>query len=187
MSAKPEAKEEGGKKKKPLPLIIGIVVLVVALFVGKTVMAKGKDAKEGTKKSKSSKSSKHHDDDEDSHGKKKKKSHDDEEDEEHVKVGHSLQLDEFLVNLQGAGDHYLKASLALGLKEGLTEEKAKELVPMARDIIIASLSEKSIKDLSSNKGRDELKDELLEKINEEAGEEADEPVVKIYITAFATQ
>lgn len=184
MSAKPEVKkEEGGKKKKPLPLIIGIVVLVIALFVGKTVMAGGKkDGKESTKKSKSSKYS--HDDEEESHGKKGKKSRKHEEDE---KVGHSLQLDEFLVNLQGSGDHYLKASLALGLKVGMTEEKAKEIVPMVRDLIIAALTEKSLKELSSTKGREALKEALLEKINEEAGEEADYPVVKIYITAFATQ
>ena len=185
MSAKPEEKkEEGGKKKKPLPLIIGIVVLVVALFVGKNVMAGGKkDGKEGSKKSKSSKHS--HDDEEDSHGKKGRKSRDHDEEEE--KVGHSLQLEEFLVNLHGGGDHYLKASLALGLKVGMTEEKAKEIVPMARDLIIAALSEKSLKELSSAKGREALKEELVEKINEEAGEEADYPIVKIYITAFATQ
>ena len=184
MSAKAEEKKEegGGKKKKPLPLIIGIVVLVVALFVGKTVMAGGKkDDKDKGKKSKSSKSHKH--DEEESDGKKSKKH----KDEEEVKVGHSLQLDEFLVNLNGSGDHYLKASLALGLKEGMTEEKAKEIVPMARDIIISALTEKSMKDLSSGEGRDKLKEDLLEKINEEAGEEAAEPVVKIYITAFATQ
>ena len=179
MSAKAEEKkEEGGKKKKPLPMIIGIVVLVIALFVGKTVMASKKDGKD-SKKSKSSKSHKH--DDEESDGKKSKKEKSDE------KVGHSLQLDEFLVNLNGGGEHYLKASLALGLKEGMTEEKAKELVPMARDIIISALAEKSMKDLSSAEGRTKLKDDLLEKINEEAGEEAAEPVVKIYITAFATQ
>ncbi len=178
MSAKPKEKKEAGGKKKPLPLIIGIVVLVIALFVGKTVMANGKKA--DTKKSKSSKHS--HDDEEDnSKGKKSKKHKEDE------KVGHSLQLDEFLVNLSGSGDHYLKASLALGLKEGLGEEKAKELVPMARDIIISALAEKSMKDLSSAEGRTKLKDDLMEKINEEAGEEAAEPVVKIYITAFATQ
>jgi flagellar protein FliL len=185
MSAKPEGKKEEGGKKKPIPLIIGIVVLVIALFVGKTVMAGGKkDGKEGSKKSKASKHSRDSDEEE-SHGKKGRKSKD--HDEEDEKVGHSLQLEEFLVNLHGGGDHYLKASLALGLKVGMTEEKAKELVPMARDLIIASLAEKSLKELSSTKGREALKEELLEKINEEAGEEADYPVVKIYITAFATQ
>lgn len=184
MSAKQEKKEEGGKKKKPLPLIIGIVVLVIALFVGKTVLAGGKkDGKEGTKKSKSSKH-KRDKNEEEAHGKKGEKP---EGEEEEVKVGHSLQLEEFLVNLHGNGDHYLKASLALGLKVGMTEEKAKEIVPMARDLIIAALTERSLKELSSTKGREALKAALLEKINEEAGEEADSPVVKIYITAFATQ
>ena len=178
MSAK--AQQETGEKKKkklPLPLIIGVLVLVVALFVGKSVM--GSKTAEKTKKSKKSKASK------ESSGSKEKGSEKDEEPEE-IEVGHSMALEEFMVNLSGGGDHYLRTTIALGLKKGLTEEKAKEHVNPIRDAILTVLTSKSLKDLSSPKGRDDLKVELVEKINEVAGEE-DAIVGKVYFTAFATQ
>jgi flagellar FliL protein len=99
-------------------------------------------------------------------------------------VGIEMPLDEFLVNLNGGGDHYLKVSLSLGLKKGLTEEEAKKRIAPMRDAILTVLSSKSLKDLSETKNRDTLKEELKVKINEAAPEE---PVVKVYFTAFATQ
>lgn len=177
MSAK--AQQDTGEKKKkklPLPMIIGILVLVVALFVGKTVL--GSKAAEKTKKSKKSKSSKE--------SSSKEKGSDKEEEPEEIEVGHSMALEEFMVNLSGGGDHYLRTSIALGLKKGLTEEKAKEHVNPIRDAILTVLTSKSLKDLSTSKGREELKTELVEKINEVAGEE-ETLVGKVYFTAFATQ
>src|SRR5205085_12228723 len=107
------------------------------------------------------------------------------EEPEDIEVGHSLALEEFLVNLTGGGDHYLRTTLALGLRKGLTEDKAKEHIPAVRDAILTVLSAKSLKELSNPKGREDLKSELVEKINELA---EDEPLVgKIYFTAFATQ
>lgn len=184
MSAKAQDAGETKKKKLPLPMIIGIILLVVGLFVGKSVLGGGKPA-EKTKKSKKSKASK-----DSKHGEEKVGKHDEEEEEEKepVEVGHAMPLEEFLVNLTGNGDHYLRATIALGLKKGLTEEKAKEHVPAIRDAILTILSEKTLKDLSNTKGRETLKEELVEKVNEAVGgEEEEEPVVKIYFTAFATQ
>ena len=101
-----------------------------------------------------------------------------------AEVGISLPLDEFLVNLNGSSDHYLKTTLALGLKKGLTEEQVKEHIPAMRDAVLSVLQTKTMKDLGSPKERETLKDELREHINKEV---AEEPVVKVYFTAFATQ
>ena len=99
-------------------------------------------------------------------------------------VGISLQMDEFLVNLNGSSDHYLKTTLALGMKKGLTEEQVKEHVPAMRDAILGVLQTKNMKELNSAKEREALKDEIKEHVNKEVEHE---PVVKVYCTAFATQ
>jgi flagellar FliL protein len=101
-----------------------------------------------------------------------------------VEVGISLPLDEFLVNLNGSADHYLKTTVALGLKKGLTEEQVKEHIPAMKDAVLSVLQNKTMKQLNSPKDRDALKDEIKEHVNKEIGEE---PVVKVYFTAFATQ
>ena len=101
-----------------------------------------------------------------------------------IEVGASMPLDEFLVNLNGSSDHYLKTTIALGLKKGLAEEQVKEHIPAMRDAILSVLQSKTQKELSSMKDRDALKDELKERVNKEVPEE---PVVKVYFTAFATQ
>lgn len=104
--------------------------------------------------------------------------------EKKVEVGVTMPLDEFLVNLNGSTDHYLKTTIALGLKKGLTEEQTKEHIPAMRDAILSVLQTKSLKELSSPKERETLKDEVKERVNKEV---EGEPVVKVYFTAFATQ
>lgn len=99
-------------------------------------------------------------------------------------VGISLPLDEFLVNLNGSSDHYLKTTIALGLKKGLTEEQVKEHIPPMRDAILTVLQTKSLKELSAIKEREALKDDLRDSVNKEV---PGQPVVKVYFTAFATQ
>jgi flagellar FliL protein len=99
-------------------------------------------------------------------------------------IGISMPLDEFLVNLNGSSDHYLKTTMALGLKKGVTEEQVKEHIPAMRDAILTVLQTKSMKELSSPKEREALKDEVKEHVNKAVEHE---PVVKVYFTAFATQ
>ncbi|HLK59819.1 MAG TPA: flagellar basal body-associated FliL family protein, partial [Chthonomonadaceae bacterium] len=82
-----------------------------------------------------------------------------------IEEGVSLPMDEFLVNLSGGGDHYLRATLALGLKKGVTEEQIKEKVPAIRDAALSVLRSKDMKDLTKPDAQDKLKDELKEKIN----------------------
>jgi flagellar basal body-associated protein FliL len=75
---------KASKKVQMIPIIIGVVLLIVGLLVGKTVLG-------GTKKAADKKAK--------------------------AEVGISLPLDEFLVNLTGGGDHYLRTTIALGLKK----------------------------------------------------------------------
>lgn len=155
MAGKAETTEKssGNKKKLPIMIIAGVVVLVLVLFLAKGMLGGSKaDAKE-----------------------KKKESH---------QVGISFALDEFLVNLSGSGDHYLRASISLGMKKGQTEEKLKEHTALMRDAILSVLTSKTKKELAEAREREELKEELKKRINEALGEEQ---VVKVYFTSFATQ
>jgi flagellar basal body-associated protein FliL len=148
----------GGKGKKGLPklLIIGIVLLVVVgtALVAGRVVAGKRDGK---------------------HGKSAKK--------EAVRPGATMTLEEFLVNLADDG-HYMKTTIALGLKPGLSEEKMKEHLAPIRDAIVSVLSSMRASSLSSEEGKIRLKKLLTDRINREV---PDEPVVAVYFTAFTTQ
>lgn len=156
MSAKANTSDKEKKKPQPLLLVVGALVLVIVLLLGKGMLGGSKaDAKE--KKSK---------------------------DKQSQEVGISLPLEEFLVNLSGGGDHYLRTNISLGMEKGLIEEKLKDHVPAMRDAILSVLGTKTQKDLGTEKGRDDLKEEIKKKVNEAIGEEE---VVKVYFTSFATQ
>lgn len=106
--------------------------------------------------------------------------------EKHVEeeVGATLPLEEFLVNVDGSNDHYLKTTIALGLKKNVTEKSMEEKIPLIRDAILSVLSTKSLEELSTERGRSRLKQEIKEHVNKELGSKM---IVKVYFTAFATQ
>jgi flagellar FliL protein len=157
MSEKPQAAENAPAEKKggaPLLPIVGLVLVLNVLMVGKIFMGSG-HGKEG--------------------GKTEKKVEE---------VGAKMPLEEFLVNLAGSNEHYLKMTVALGLKKGETEEKMKEEVAPIRDAILGILTTKQTEELATEAGKDKLKKELVEKINKELG---GDKVVKVYFLSFATQ
>lgn len=179
MSAAEKGAPEGAAKRKPMVMIIGVVVLIVALLVGGSVMllgkqgpASGKEKEKGSKSaSKTSKAD---------HG-----SHDSEKSsEEPVEVGEKLQLQEFLVNLAGSSDSYLKIEVALGLKKLVKKEKMEEEVAPIRDAIISVLCDRKRAQFATAEGREQLKADLLAKIQEEM---ANDEVVKVYLTSLTTQ
>ena len=143
------------KKGAPILPIIGVVLILNMVMVGKIFMGGGGAAKE------SGKAEKH----------------------EEV-VGVKLPLEEFLVNLAGNNDHYLKATFNLGLRKGETEEKFKEEIAPIRDAILSILTTKQPEDLATEAGKEKLKKEMVEKINKELG---GDKVVKVYFMSFATQ
>ncbi|MFN3684638.1 MAG: flagellar basal body-associated protein FliL [Fimbriimonadaceae bacterium] len=135
--------------------------------------------------------------------------------EPEVKLGKIEELDEFLVNLSG-GTSYLRARIALHLAEGTKEEEVKGNLPAIRDAIILTLTNKTLREVETLDGKRKLKREIAAKVNglleglshdeskkkkrkkskedEEETEpehpdwDSDEgPVLKVYLTDFATQ
>lgn len=148
------APKKGGKM--PLMIIIGVVLLLNVLLVGKVFFGGGGGGDKGAKK---------------------KAEHASEE------VGDKMPLDEFLVNLGGT-EHYLKLTLALGLRKDCPEDKLKDDIPPIRDAVLTVLGDKQPEQLANEAGKEQLKRELQESINKELG---GQKVVKVYFMAFATQ
>src|SRR5579871_2378947 len=100
-------KDAGDKKHSNMPLfvVIGIVLILNLLMVGKIFLGGGGVAKGAANKP-----------------------------EQKEEVGPIIPLEEFLVNLAGNSDHYLKVTVALGLKKDLTEDKVKEDIAPIRDV-----------------------------------------------------
>jgi flagellar FliL protein len=146
-------KVESPKKKLPILLIVGLIVLLAGIGVGaKFLLGKHHKSKPVVVVE---------------------------------KVGESVPLDEFMMNLADpSGDHYLKMTLALGLKQGVTGEKFKDQIPAARDAIVMVLSAKKLSDVDTIPGKIELKQEIKDSVNKALGED---DVVDVYYQAFATQ
>ena len=108
---------------------------------------------------------------------------------EKVEVGVSMALDEFLVNLADTNaDRYLKTTISLGLKKGLTEDDLKDKVPQIRDCINMVLMNQHLDDIRTEAGKDKLKKTLVDKINAKIADDKEKTkVVDIYFQGFATQ
>jgi len=105
--------------------------------------------------------------------------------EEKTLPEHTIELDEFVVNLAD-GSHYAKVTIALGLEKPLGEGgklEPKILAPV-RDTVIAVLSSKSMNELVSGEGKEKLKKDLKEKLNELLGKEI---VKEVYFTSLTLQ
>lgn len=156
---KPQKEPKAGGGKMPLFAVIGLILIMNVLVVGKVFFGGG--GKPGGGK--------------EGHEKHDKKSEE---------VGEKLQLEEFLLNLAGGNNHYLRATFAVGLKKGLSEKKMEEEIAPIRDAMLSVLTTKTLEDISTQAGREKLREEMVNKINEELGEEK---VVKIYFINFAAQ
>jgi len=101
---------------------------------------------------------------------------------------HTIELDEFVVNLAD-GSHYAKVSIALGLEKPIEgggeggKLNAKILAPI-RDTVITVLSSKSMSQLVNSEGKTKLKAELKEKLNELLGKEV---IKEVYFTSLTLQ
>ena len=101
------------------------------------------------------------------------------------KVGETLPLDEFMVNLADpSNDHYAKLTIALGLKQGVSSEGFKDKVPEARDAIVMVLTAKTLDQVRTESGKEKLKSEIKREVNKSLGED---DVLAVYFEAFATQ
>lgn len=106
------------------------------------------------------------------------------------KVGSTMDLDEFLINLADMdADRYVKTTISLGLKEGLTPDDLKDYVPEIRDAIVMQLQSEKLADIRDTAGKEALKKTLVARINDavKADGKGDDQVVAVYFQAFATQ
>ncbi len=85
----------------------------------------------------------------------------------YAEIGTMYPMDKFIVNLLSeSGSRYLKVSMNFELS---TEELSAELdqkQPLIRDIVIRTLSAKTYEEISTIRGKENLKDELVAKINQ---------------------
>jgi flagellar FliL protein len=103
----------------------------------------------------------------------------------YAEIGQMYPMDQFVVNLYSeSGGRYLKTALNLELAG---EELAMELdtkKPLIRDIIIRTLSAKTYEEISTIKGKENLKDEIVAGVNEVI---TDGTVNNLFFTDFVIQ
>ncbi|MFN4131518.1 MAG: flagellar basal body-associated protein FliL [Caldimicrobium sp.] len=155
---KEEAKGKGGKKKLFLILILGIVMISLAgggvFFL---LSKKGGEAEEAKK------------------GKKTKGS-------EHSVF---IDMDPIIVNLlDPTGKRYLQIRMSLEVADKKSEEEIKKKDPIIKDIILNTLSGKTVEEVIVPEAKDKIKKELLKKINETLGEEL---ILNLYITQYIVE
>ena len=144
-----EAAEQGGKKK-PMGMIIGIVVGLLVLGGG-GYYAYINFFKEKPVEQESA-------DDETS--KKEVKI------EEDPNLGIMFSLDPFVVNLAGSsGKRFLKATISLELSTPEVHIELKENIQKITDSILVLLSSKAFEDVYSVQGKFKLKDEITTRVN----------------------
>ncbi len=102
------------------------------------------------------------------------------------KFGRVLALDSVVVNVaQTEGRRYLKATVHLEIPE---EEKiAKEVEarkPQLLDVIVSTLTKKSLTDVTAPEALDKLRGEILERLSQTLGPDR---VRRVYITEFVVQ
>lgn len=102
-------------------------------------------------------------------------------------LGEVIDLPPMNVNL--ADGHYLRVSVSLGLSDeaeyggGEGGEGTTFVVAPAQDIVVSTLSGRSLAELASPEGRDEAKHELTELIIAHYGED----VISVFLTEFVMQ
>ena len=146
-----EAAEAKGKKK-PMGMIIGIIVGLLVLGGGgyyayitffqekpvEEVPAEGEEGEEGAA----------------------------EKVEEDVNLGVMFPLDPFIVNLAGSeGKRFLKVTVSLELSTPEVHADLKENIQKVTDSILVLLSSKSFEDVYSVQGKFKLKDEVTTRVN----------------------
>jgi flagellar FliL protein len=102
------------------------------------------------------------------------------------KFGRVVALDSVVVNVaQTEGRRYLKATVHLEVPED--EKVAKEVEarkPQLLDVIVATLTKKTLTDVTAPEALDRLRGEVLERMTQALGPER---VRRVYITEFVVQ
>jgi len=81
-----------------------------------------------------------------------------------IALGEIVPLTEFLVNLQD-GDVYLRTEVALHLREGFKKEGLDQNMPAVRDAIVLLLSSKTLSQVGTIQGKEQLKKDIATAVN----------------------
>jgi flagellar FliL protein len=103
----------------------------------------------------------------------------------YAEIGPMYPMDKFIVNLYTEGsDRYIKTSInfELGSEELSAELDLKQ--PLIRDIVIKTLSAKTYEEISTIRGKENLKDDIVMQVNQVL---SDGQVNNIFFTDFVIQ
>ncbi len=104
---------------------------------------------------------------------------------DYSKIGAMYPMDQYIVNLYNEGSsRYLKTTInfELSIPELSAEMDTKK--PLIRDIVIKTLSAKTYEEISTIRGKENLKDEIVSKVNQVL---TDGQVNNIFFTDFVIQ
>lgn len=104
---------------------------------------------------------------------------------DYTKVGPMYPMDQFIVNLYNEGSsRYLKCTInfELSIPELSAEMDSKK--PLVRDIVIKTLSAKTYEEISTIRGKENLKDEIAMKVNQVL---SDGKINNLFFTDFVIQ
>lgn len=108
--------------------------------------------------------------------------------EKEIEEGPVVTIPELVLNLASeSGDddpHYLRVGAALVLEKGVNAETFGEELPLASDVLVDVLSEKTPAELREPGSKAKLKEELSEKVRKAFH---DEKVVRVLFTSFVMQ
>lgn len=100
-------------------------------------------------------------------------------------IGEILPLEPFVVNLADpSGKRYLKVKVELELDSPVAVEKAKQVAPKLRDMVIMMLTSLSFDEVMTPEGKIRIRDELLERFNQVMRPDR---IKNIYFTEFVVQ
>lgn len=91
-----------------------------------------------------------------------------EEQVEMPEMGVLVGLEDIIVSLDSPGPRtrYLRININLELKDQMAVTIATQRLPQLRDIVIMTLSNKTVEDLNTSEGKKSLRDEIFRKLDE---------------------
>ena len=103
----------------------------------------------------------------------------------YLSIGPTYAFDQIIVNLASqSGRRYLKTTINAELSSDNLTVELDTKKPAIRDTMISVLSSKTFEEISTAKGKENLKNELVERINESL---VDGKIVNLFFTDFAIQ
>lgn len=187
---KKDSKEVSDKpeKKSNMLMIIIIAVLVLIIVAGAVVavLLMGHDGEDPNAKSahSSTEQSVSHGS-ENSAPSKPKGNSEDTESRKLSQIGTLYPLETFTVNLKSDdGRRYLKAAISLELDGKELDKELEKKTAVLRDRIIRILSSKTLEEISSKKGKQQVSDQIVETLNSMI---VDGSIKGIYFTEFVIQ